>query len=45
MKVTAIMGSPRKRGLTDLATRRFLDNLAWAGDVHSEIVFLSDVEL
>jgi multimeric flavodoxin WrbA len=42
MKVTAIMGSPRRRGFTYLATRRFLDNLAGFGDVQSEIVFLSD---
>ena len=45
MKVTAIMGSPRRRGFTYLATRRFLDNLAWSGDVQSEIVSLSDIEL
>ena len=45
MKVTAVMGSPRRRGCTYLATRQFLDNLAWFGDVQSEIVFLADNEL
>jgi Multimeric flavodoxin WrbA len=40
--VTAIMGSPRRKGFTYLAARRFLDNLAALGDVQCEMVYLSD---
>lgn len=45
MKVTAIMGSPRRKGLTYLATKRFLDILNSFGDVQSEVVFLDDYVL
>ena len=40
--VTAIIGSSRRKGLTYLATRRFLDNLDSYGEVQSEVLFLSD---
>jgi multimeric flavodoxin WrbA len=43
--VLAIMGSPRRSGLTCLATRRFLDNLSQFGNVQSELLFLSDYEV
>lgn len=43
--IIAIMGSPRRRVLTHLATRRFLDNLTMFGDVQSEMAFLSDFEI
>lgn len=43
--VLAIMGSPRKRGLTYLATKRFLDRLHLLGDARSEMLFLTDFEL
>jgi multimeric flavodoxin WrbA len=39
--VTAFVSSARKRGLTYIATRQFLDNLESLGDVQGEIVFLS----
>jgi len=43
--VTAFVGSARKRGLTYIATRQFLDNLQSFGDVQGEIVFLSEYNL
>jgi len=43
--ITAFVGSARKRGLTCIATRQFLDNLQSYGDVQVEIVFLSEYEL
>jgi multimeric flavodoxin WrbA len=43
--VIAIIGSPRRKGFTYLATRRLLDNLARFGEVQSEMLFLSDFAL
>lgn len=43
--VLAIVGSPRRRGLTYLATRHFLDRLHAFGDTQSEMLFLVDYEL
>ncbi|MDR3752153.1 MAG: flavodoxin family protein [Terracidiphilus sp.] len=40
--VTAFVGSARKRGLTYIAARQFLDSLESFGDVNGEIVFLSE---
>jgi multimeric flavodoxin WrbA len=40
--VTAFVSSARKRGLTYIATRQFLDSLESFGDVQGEIVFLSE---
>ena len=43
--VTAFVGSSRKKGLTFTAARQFLDNLESFGDVHGEIIFLSDYKI
>jgi multimeric flavodoxin WrbA len=43
--ITAFVGSARRRGLTYIATRQFLDNLQSFGDVQCEIVFLSEYNL
>jgi multimeric flavodoxin WrbA len=43
--VTAFVGSARKHGVTERATRRFLDELDALGGVASEVVFLSDHDL
>jgi multimeric flavodoxin WrbA len=43
--VTAFVGSARKHGVTHRATRRFLDDLESLGDVRSEIVFLSELDI
>jgi len=43
--ITAFVGSARTKGFTCAATRQFLDNLQSLGDVHVEIVFLSDYNL
>ncbi len=43
--VTAFVGSPRRNGVTDRATRRFLEDLQSFGDVRTEMVFLSDCDL
>ena len=43
--VIAFVSSARKRGLTYIATRKFLDSLESFGDVKGEIVFLSDYKL
>jgi len=43
--VTAFVGSARKRGLTYIAARQFLDNLESFGDVQGEIVFLSEFDV
>lgn len=43
--VLVIMGSPRRKGFTYLATRRFLDNLDRFGDIQSEMLFLGDYEI
>jgi len=43
--VTAIVGSPRRRGLTYTATRQFLDDLELFGDVKTEMVFVADYNL
>jgi len=43
--VTAFVGSSRKRGLTSIVAREFLDNLESFGDVRGEIVFLSDYSI
>jgi len=40
--VIAIVGSPRKRGFTYRATRRFLDSLNSHGDIQCELLFLAD---
>jgi multimeric flavodoxin WrbA len=40
--VTAFVGSARKQGVTWRATRQLLDALEARGDVHSELLFLSD---
>ncbi len=41
-KVTAFVGSARKKGLTSSAARQFLDRLQALGEVEGEVVFLSD---
>jgi multimeric flavodoxin WrbA len=43
--VTAFVGSARRNGVTYRATRQFLDDLQWFGDVRSDIVFLSERNL
>ncbi len=43
--VTAFVGSARRHGVTDRATRRFADELEALGGVRTEVVFLSDYEL
>jgi len=43
--ITAFVGSARTKGFTCAATRQFLDNLQSLGDVHVEIVFLSNYNL
>jgi multimeric flavodoxin WrbA len=43
--VTAFVGSARRHGVTDRATRRFLDGLEALGDFRSEVVFLGDVDV
>jgi multimeric flavodoxin WrbA len=44
-KVTVFVGSARKRGATSKAANRFLEQLESHGDVHGEIVFLSDYDI
>jgi multimeric flavodoxin WrbA len=44
-KVTVLVGSPHKGGATYTAARRFLDNLESLGDVHGEMVVLSDYDV
>lgn len=44
-KVTVFVGSARRRGATWRAASRFLKHLESHGDVHGEIVFLSDYDL
>ncbi len=43
--VTAFVGSPRGGGVTDRATRLFLERLDTIGDVRSELVFLRECNL
>ncbi len=43
--VTALVGSPRKRGATYTATCQFLDSLQSFGDVQAETVFLSECNI
>jgi multimeric flavodoxin WrbA len=43
--VIAIMGSPRRKGFTYLATRELLANLVALGDVQTEMVYLSDFDI
>jgi len=43
--VTVFVGSARKRGLTGIAARQFVENLQAFGDVKGEIVFLSEFNL
>ena len=44
-KVTVLVGSPHKGGATFTAARQFLENLESFGDVHGEIVVLSDYDI
>jgi multimeric flavodoxin WrbA len=44
-KVTVFVGSARKRGATSRAASQFVQNLESYGDVHGEIVFLSDYDI
>jgi multimeric flavodoxin WrbA len=44
-KVTVFVGSAQKRGATCRAARLFLDGLERYGDIHGEIVFLSDYDV
>ena len=44
-KVTVIVGSAHKAGATYRAARQFLDDLEQYGDVHAELVVLSDFHL
>ena len=44
-KVTVFVGSARKRGATSRAASQFVQNLESYGDVHGEIVYLSDYDI
>lgn len=44
-KVTAFVGSARKKGYTSIATKKFLNYLEAYGDVQSEMIFLCDHNL
>jgi multimeric flavodoxin WrbA len=45
MKVTVILGSPHKGGVTYRASRLFLDHLESFGNVECEILYLSDYDI